>query len=740
MKKEIKEKINKRLKDAKELKDEKERIKAYKMSAESVKNDLLKEIVKRLDILKKKDRDDFYKFIKKSGIDADTLKGLDVKSFAKNKHLHDNYLELKKFLKFNDELKDYKKDTAREVKGLKRDGSKIIKNIQQFVIAIEKKFFKKIIELKEDVKESKKQIIKKHSELDELNWKDAGHIIDEDLDLKEYKIFNLGDPEKNKDAVNKEYVDRIIQRVARIAGSPTTPVWYTRAEVDALIGAENWDRVGTVLSPHNAGDSIDMGAGTDINEFSVDGTLSGDSDDAVPTEKAVKTYVDAQVAVENLWDRVGTEIRTHNAGDDLLIDGEINAGGDINASANGSSQADPRVFGYKDLSSGEACRFQFGDEHNGLQNAYAENCTLYSYWTLVLMGGRQNHDDVFAAPAFTKYTDVGVLIDTERDITADPTVAPGSLIETAAIRGCADQTTNLLSFRDSADNKLSVFTHDGSLGLGTDTPATRLEALSTDTQLRLTHTDGIDECDFFVNSDGEIIIMPTARTIWLGDGTAGDATFGFFGNTSVMDIFHDDSEGILDISSHANIGTNCLRIKSDGEVNLIGTARVKKKIYIGANGIKAPGAKPATFVEDGLTGCWEFADAIEANQESVSGTFLIPADMDRTIPIILNIGWHANGISPGNCKWQLEYLWRSPNESVGAAAQETLTVVSTASATSEGLVLAEITGIDLPSATDAAFFWKVTRLSGDVEDTISAVTHLRGQFVEYTANKLGKSG
>ena len=34
--------------------------------------------------------------------------------------------------------------------------------------------------------------------------------------------------------------------------------------------------------------------GTGINEFSIDGTLADDSDDAVPTEKAVKTYVDAQ--------------------------------------------------------------------------------------------------------------------------------------------------------------------------------------------------------------------------------------------------------------------------------------------------------------------------------------------------------------------------------------------------------------------------------------------------------------
>ncbi len=202
----------------------------------------------------------------------------------------------------------------------------------------------------------------------------------------------------------------------------------------------------------------------------------------------------------------------------------------------------------------------------------------------------------------------------------------------------------------------------------------------------------------------------------------------------------DFSTGLVKTSSQQiGDGTNYLNVASDGEVNLHGTARVKKKIYIGANGIKAPGAKPATFVEDGLTGCWEFADAIEANQESVSGTFLIPSDMDRTVQTTLNIGWHADGVSPGDCKWQFEYLWISLNEDVTASAQETLTVVSTASSTSNGLIIAEITGIDLPSSTDNALFWKITRLSADADDTISDVTHLRGQFFEYTANKLGEA-
>lgn len=40
--------------------------------------------------------------------------------------------------------------------------------------------------------------------------------------------------------------------------------------------------------------SLTFDLGTDVNEFSTDGLLAGDSDDAVPTEKATKTYIDAR--------------------------------------------------------------------------------------------------------------------------------------------------------------------------------------------------------------------------------------------------------------------------------------------------------------------------------------------------------------------------------------------------------------------------------------------------------------
>ncbi len=42
-------------------------------------------------------------------------------------------------------------------------------------------------------------------------------------------------------------------------------------------------------------ESLDLSTGATVNEFSTDGTMADDSDTAVPTEQAVKTYVDAKI-------------------------------------------------------------------------------------------------------------------------------------------------------------------------------------------------------------------------------------------------------------------------------------------------------------------------------------------------------------------------------------------------------------------------------------------------------------
>ena len=50
-----------------------------------------------------------------------------------------------------------------------------------------------------------------------------------------------------------------------------------------------------------AGHTLALPNGTTVNEFSIDGTLGGNSDDAIPTEKAVKTYVDTQILTKDTF-------------------------------------------------------------------------------------------------------------------------------------------------------------------------------------------------------------------------------------------------------------------------------------------------------------------------------------------------------------------------------------------------------------------------------------------------------
>jgi hypothetical protein len=90
----------------------------------------------------------------------------------------------------------------------------------------------------------------------------------------------------------KTYVD------TEISGLDFTRIYEGNTEVhvqDAGAGTVTINVDGGEVGLWNASGLKIGGAGATIDEFSTDGNLSGDSDTAVPTEKAVKTYVDAQV-------------------------------------------------------------------------------------------------------------------------------------------------------------------------------------------------------------------------------------------------------------------------------------------------------------------------------------------------------------------------------------------------------------------------------------------------------------
>jgi len=220
--------------------------------------------------------------------------------------------------------------------------------------------------------------------------------------------------------------------------------------------------------------------------------------------------------------------------------------------------------------------------------------------------------------------------------------------------------------------------------------------------------------------------------------------YGTFGNAAADQTLRINGEILGSVGAKIGDGgtTDYIEIKADGEINLHGTARVKQAIWVDAAGLKAPGAKPATLISHGALeiAAWQFSDeGVEANQQSVSWANRLPEPMDRsTIPTI-TIAWSADGISPGNCEWQLEYFWTAPNESTIQGAEETLTQTTAASSTANGMVLTTFTGINVPSSSDVCLHCRLTRLSAGANDTIADTVELHGTCFQFTCDKIGEA-
>ena len=171
-------------------------------------------------------------------------------------------------------------------------------------------------------------------------------------------------------------------------------------------------------------------------------------------------------------------------------------------------------------------------------------------------------------------------------------------------------------------------------------------------------------------------------------------------------------------------------------VTLKADGRVYSGVWVPVNGMKAPGTKPATWIDHGIAGAWEFSDATD---DTVVASVKIPDDMDRSVAPTFLLGWSTNtAVITETAVWQVEYLYTEAGEDTTAAAQETLTVDSNAVAQSNGLVVATITGVDLPSATDVCIHVRIKRLGADGNDDLTDTAELHGFCYRYTANKLGE--
>ena len=233
-------------------------------------------------------------------------------------------------------------------------------------------------------------------------------------------------------------------------------------------------------------------------------------------------------------------------------------------------------------------------------------------------------------------------------------------------------------------------------------------------------------------------LTPTDGHIIVGDGSNWVAESGATARTS-LGVGTTDSPTFAGLTTGAFTAgdggsTNYAAFAADGELTLHGTARVYQTSWLPIGAIRVPaGGSPATEADYGLGICWVFTDGAS---DTVSATLRVPQSMDRSAAPEWTIGWGTDDDDDSHyATWQLEYLWVAAGEDLSAAAQETLSTNSTAVTQADGLVIATITGIDAPSATDQLLRVRVTRLGA--ADTLANDAYLVGMGLKYTANGLG---
>lgn len=160
---------------------------------------------------------------------------------------------------------------------------------------------------------------------------------------------------------------------------------------------------------------------------------------------------------------------------------------------------------------------------------------------------------------------------------------------------------------------------------------------------------------------------------------------------------------------------------------------IYKRLYISTDGFQAPGTKPAALVEVGIGHAWEFTDGTD---DTLFAKIRLPSDLDYNESIYIGIGWSTPTADAGNCRWQVEYLFRAIGEAINAAADDTLVNNFAASTTAHGLVQSNI-GIVTAGASDVLLLMRIKRRADELGDTLGEDNHLHGIAIRYTSTTRG---
>lgn len=205
-------------------------------------------------------------------------------------------------------------------------------------------------------------------------------------------------------------------------------------------------------------------------------------------------------------------------------------------------------------------------------------------------------------------------------------------------------------------------------------------------------------------------------------------TYAHYINTGEMQTLNEIRSAIRKLSNEL------IRFEGQTRPLLRYTARRKKDIWLNIGAFKAPDVKPATEVDYGIGQAWEFTDGTD---DTIESRVKLPADMDKSVGITILICWSTITANAGNCRWQVEYLYRQEDEAMNAAADATLTGNFAASSVAHGLVVSETGTTAVPNTNDVCTTLRIKRRADEAADTLGEDNYLLGVCFQYVSNKRG---
>lgn len=204
-----------------------------------------------------------------------------------------------------------------------------------------------------------------------------------------------------------------------------------------------------------------------------------------------------------------------------------------------------------------------------------------------------------------------------------------------------------------------------------------------------------------------------------------------------LDIFADGGLRIGD--SSAGAPTNYAKFAADGELTLVGTARVKREEAIMAvNTVKGASAPTTSTIQIGTTTTMLSAalSFSKVTQEEVYFAYHVPEDNDDTVNLTFHLMWKPGALwTTGNYMWKLEYIVKNESDDSTTGASTTIQAdVTPANATN-------FIETEFASTIDAhAQQTIICHFYRDVaNDNADDVGRIRFFEFERTVNKLGEA-